>query len=379
MPPLDPTEADAPHELIATGRAARLAELVRTRLAEAPGDWGAGYLHFAALSALGRPAEAMAALDQARTLQGLLTLKDWGADLDRLRSDSGYAADLGTRLYGAGHVALACIAYRAALDAGSTEPAILLSHALSLQHQGRAEEAVEAFRSIGARFQTAAAEQFMLPALFAAEDGTRRHAVEARRWAARHAPPGAALPVTNGRAGGRPLRVGYVAPSFAQGQARQFICPSARPPRPRGGHGLRLPQSARGCGRLQGAGADARARRTGRRPGRRAGPPGSHRCAHRRLGPQQRQSPDPVRAAPGPGPGQLAELPADDRHGRDGLRHPVRLRRGRGHGGPVHRAGLAHGRRLRTPSAPIPARAARPPLASPRGTPPSAPSSIPRN
>ncbi|HEY5412908.1 MAG TPA: hypothetical protein VIJ94_19500 [Caulobacteraceae bacterium] len=218
--------ADAiPSELIAGGRADILIQRCRAGIAAAPGDHVARYQLAAALCAAGEAAEAKTELDRARLLHGLLVMKQWGADLVQLQRDPGYATALAQKLYGGGHVALASLAYGAAIEAGAREPATLLSHALSLQHQGRAEEAVEAFESLGRLYPSAEVTQFALPAMFALADGTKRHAAAARRWASLHAPPRPALPFANSRAAGRPLRVGYVAPSFVQIQLRQFIAP----------------------------------------------------------------------------------------------------------------------------------------------------------
>ena len=216
---------DIPSAMIAGGQAVLLAEQCRAQIAEAPADFAARYRLAAALSACGLVAEAKAELDQARLLHGLLVMKQWGADLEQLQADAAYATALGQKLYGAGHVALASLAYGAAMEAGAREPATLLSRALSLQHQGMAEDAVETLEALGALHPTASVTQFALPALFAARDGVARHAIAARRWAAIHAPPRGALPFPNGRADERPLRIGYVAPSFVQTQARQFLAP----------------------------------------------------------------------------------------------------------------------------------------------------------
>ena len=222
------TQPDAnaiPSELIAGGRVDILVERSRACIAADPADFVGRYQLAAALSAAGRAAEAKTELDQARLLHGLLVLKQWGADLVQLERDPAYATALGQKLYGGGHVALASLAYGAAIDAGSREPATLLSRALSLQHQGLAEEAVEAFETLGRLYPSAEVTQFALPAMFAVKDGPARHAAAARRWASQYAPPRPAAPFANSRAAGRPLRIGFVAPSFVQIQVRQFIAP----------------------------------------------------------------------------------------------------------------------------------------------------------
>jgi len=211
-------------DLIASGNAGVLVLQCRAQIAENPADYMSRYQLAAALAALGDPG-AKAELDQARLLHGLLVMKQWGADLERLRRDAAYAKDIARTLYADNHVALASLAYDSAVEAGAREPSTLLSRALSLQHQGRAEDAVEAFEEAGRLYPTAEITQFALPALFAVENGPARHAAAARRWASLHAPPRHALPFANSRSPDRPLRIGYVAPSFSKTQSRQFVTP----------------------------------------------------------------------------------------------------------------------------------------------------------
>jgi predicted O-linked N-acetylglucosamine transferase (SPINDLY family) len=102
----------------------------------------------------------------------------------------------------------------------------MISWGLSLQHQGRIEEAVIAFTAAAQAHPGPKVHEFLLYALFFAEDGVRRHAAEVRRWAELHAPPvPAGPPFANPPADGRRLRVGYVAPGFMNTQVRQFVMP----------------------------------------------------------------------------------------------------------------------------------------------------------
>ena len=220
------SDAEAPpYAQIAAGEAAPLAARMAARIAATPNDCGARYVLFAALAASGQPEAARAALDEARLLHSLLTMREMGADVGRLQTDAAYAASVGQQLYGAHHVAVASVAYRAAVEAGCDDPTTLLSHALALQHQGRAEEAAATFEAIGARYPTAAISQFLLPSLFATANGEARHAAAACAWAARHAPHRPSPPFAQSRVPERALRVGYVCPNFGQNQARQFIAP----------------------------------------------------------------------------------------------------------------------------------------------------------
>ncbi len=222
IPPSDPALAC---DLIAEGHAEALAEQSRARIAEQPADYTARYQLAAALYGAGRVDEAKAELEQARLLHGLLVMKQWGADLEKLQTSSAYAVNIARALYADNHVALASLAYAAAIDAGAEDPQTLLSRALSLQHQGLAEDAVAAFEAVGRICPTAEVTQFALPALFAVDNGTVRHAAAARRWASLYAPPRPAPPFANSRSADRPLRIGYVAPSFVKTQSRQFVTP----------------------------------------------------------------------------------------------------------------------------------------------------------
>jgi protein O-GlcNAc transferase len=101
----------------------------------------------------------------------------------------------------------------------------LLMYALSLQHQGRAEEAIQVFRAAAELYPGSAAGQFLLLPHFYVQDGIARHAAEARGWIQQHTVQAPEPAFRNPPAGGRKLRVGYVAPSFTQSQVRQFIQP----------------------------------------------------------------------------------------------------------------------------------------------------------
>jgi predicted O-linked N-acetylglucosamine transferase (SPINDLY family) len=74
-------------------------------------------------------------------------------------------------------------------------------------------------------FPSSHVQQFVIyPQLFC-DDGDARHAAEAREWARRYAPAIDDGPLANPERAGRKLRIGYVAPSFAKSQLRQFIAP----------------------------------------------------------------------------------------------------------------------------------------------------------
>jgi protein O-GlcNAc transferase len=210
---------------LVSGEPLAAAETLRQLIAAQPAATGPRYWLASALAASGDGAAATAMLEEARTLHGLLLAGGMGADVPRLSRDGDYAAGVATQLYAAHHVAAASVVFGRAIAAGHVSQAGLLTYALSLQHQGRAEEAIRVFRAVLELFPSAAVHQFLLYPHFMVEDGPARYAAEARAWAERWAPE-AEDPVFEGPpATGRRLRIGYVAPAFGALQVRQFITP----------------------------------------------------------------------------------------------------------------------------------------------------------
>ncbi|WP_309091505.1 tetratricopeptide repeat protein [Phenylobacterium sp.] len=208
--------------LLAADTEAALAAFTEA-VARDPGDFEARYGLAAALMQAGEPADDV--LNDARTLQALAVVRGAGADLARLKSDPDYGRRTAMELYAQHHVACASVVWGMALGAGRIDAAGLLSYALSLQHQGRIGEAIQYLQVAVENFPSAALHQFLLfPQLFV-DGGERAHAQESRAWAARWArapePPPFQL-ATDER---RRLRIGYVAPSFATSQVRQFLAP----------------------------------------------------------------------------------------------------------------------------------------------------------
>ena len=220
----DPACVGAEHALIA-GDAPAAVLRYRGLIATAPAHIEARYGLASALAAVGEDAAASAALEDARTLHGLLLAKGAGADLNRMQADGDYAAAVGAELYAAHHVAAASVAFGRAVAAGHKSQAGLISYGLSLQHQGRAEEAIAVFRAALELYPSAAVHQFMLYPHFLVENGPARYAAEARAWAARWTPEAEAPIFANSPSAGRRLRIGYVAPAFGALQVRQFITP----------------------------------------------------------------------------------------------------------------------------------------------------------
>lgn len=184
-------------------------------------------LHYALSAALGASGDAEAAasaLLDAQTFHAHQEIVERGGDLNRIVADPNYAIAVGDQFYAQKLMGPASAAYAHAVKPGVTAQA-LLRWGLSLQHQGRMEEAVTAFTLATESAHSPGVHQFLLYACFFSEDGVRRHAEEVRRWAELYAPEPPARSFPNRKLKGRPLKVGYVAPGFRDLQLRQFILP----------------------------------------------------------------------------------------------------------------------------------------------------------
>jgi protein O-GlcNAc transferase len=216
---------NAPLTALLAGDAAAAIAGFRAAITATPADVDARYGLASALAAGGDGAGASVALEEARLLQGLLLAKDAGADLPRIERDGDYAAAVATQFYAAHHVAVASVIFGRAILAGHNSSNGLLTYALSLQHQGRAEDAIGVFRATAQLYPSAAVDQFGLFPHFMVEDGPARYAAAARAWAERWAPESENPVFANPPAEGRRLRIGYVSPAFGALQVRQFITP----------------------------------------------------------------------------------------------------------------------------------------------------------
>ena len=195
------------------------------QIAANPAQTEPRYWLASALAAAGDGAGASAALEEARLLQGLLLAKSSGADLPRIERDGDYAASIALQLYAAHHVAAASVIFGRAILAGHKSSRGLLTYGLSLQHQGRAEEAIRVFRATSELYPSPEIDQFGLYPYFMVENGPARYAAAARAWAERWAPEVETPRFANPPAEGRRLRIGYVSPAFGALQVRQFITP----------------------------------------------------------------------------------------------------------------------------------------------------------
>lgn len=212
-------------ERMLAGDAAGALDRLEPLVAQHPGEPEPRYWLASALLSLGAREAAAEAMNNAVTLHTLTAAREMNADLAAAQRDGAYANRVATTLYGNNCVAMASVFWGMAISADHVDANTLVSYALSLQHQGRIEEAIQVFRAAAETFPSPGVGQFLLfPHVFA-EDGDRRFADEARAWAKRYAPSGAAARFANPPSAGRKLRIGYVAPNFSGSQLRQFVTP----------------------------------------------------------------------------------------------------------------------------------------------------------
>jgi protein O-GlcNAc transferase len=192
-----------------------------------PTDPESRYWLYSALAAAGEPEAARQALDEARTLHAVAEIRAAGADMARFQTDRAYCAQIGYQLYAAKLMGEASAALGRALDFENLDPQLLLSYGLSLQHQGRMDEAIDVFTAAADIFKTADVHAFLLYPLFHAPDRLRRVSEEARKWGELYAAPVTPAKVAfgNERTAKRRLRIGYVGPSFTRNQVAQFLLP----------------------------------------------------------------------------------------------------------------------------------------------------------
>ena len=212
---------------LAAGDAAGAAEIFAAQAQAEAADYESRYWHYSALVASGQAEPANQALQEARNLHTIAALRAAGADMERIRDEKGYCAQVGLQLYAANMMGPASFCLSRALDFENLNAQTMLSYSLSLQHQGRMDEAIEAFTAAAEIFKNPQIHQFLLYPLFHAPDRLARVSQEARNWADLYAAPltPAKVAFANARTPDRRLRVGYVAPRFTGGQLAQFILP----------------------------------------------------------------------------------------------------------------------------------------------------------
>jgi predicted O-linked N-acetylglucosamine transferase (SPINDLY family) len=203
------------------GEMAQAIALLQARVLANPADYEARYWLASAAARAGAENAGQLMAD-ARTIHAHSQLVAGGVDVARLRADKAYAAQIGLNCYSQKLMAAASECYGRALDFDALDPNVMLSYGLSLQHQGRIDEAVDVFQAASEVFQAPALHQFLIYSLFFVEDRLARVAAEGRRWDALYGAPSAPPPqFKNARTADRRLRIGYVAPSLTRSQIAQ--------------------------------------------------------------------------------------------------------------------------------------------------------------
>jgi predicted O-linked N-acetylglucosamine transferase (SPINDLY family) len=206
--------------------AAAVAHL-QARILEAPSDHEARYWLASAAMAAGAADQAANILAEARAIHSHMVVAAAGADMGKFRTDKAYCATIGASLYVQKHVAVAAECFGRALDFENLDVQLLVNYGLSLQHQGRIDEAVNVFTAAAEVAVQPAVHQYLIYPLFYVEDRMARVSAEARRWGQTHAaaPLGPPPVFNNPRTADRQLRIGYVGPNFTRNQ----VAPSTVP------------------------------------------------------------------------------------------------------------------------------------------------------
>lgn len=212
---------------LAAGRPLEAVQLFDAKASENPSDHESRYWLYSALTAAGDTQTAALILEEARNLHALAVLRATKADMGRFRTDQAYCAQIGMQLYGAKLMSAASLCLGRALNFDALDPQLMISYGLSLQHQGRLREAIDVFTAAADVFASPVVHEFLLQPVFMAHIGLDRLAEESRKWGDLYAAPLTPANPTfaNPRTTDRPLRIGYVGPSFSRSQVAQFLLP----------------------------------------------------------------------------------------------------------------------------------------------------------
>lgn len=218
---------DSAVSLIRDRRPEAAIPILSERVSSVPTDLEARYWLASALLGAGRLTEHRSALTDARTFHALLLLEHNGVDIRRLEQDKIYALETGNRFYSANVMSAATLAYSFGIDLDDPRPGALIQYGLSLQHQGRVQEALDVFQLCSEISDDPNTTQFLLFPTFHAPNRDERVKRQTSDWARRaarnlNANP---LPLRNSRRTDRKLRVGYVAPAISGIQLAQFFRP----------------------------------------------------------------------------------------------------------------------------------------------------------
>ncbi|MGA0601686.1 tetratricopeptide repeat protein [Caulobacter sp. KR2-114] len=226
--------AAPPRDRLADGKArlyagdpAGAAQAFAAAAQEDPSSFEARYWLYSALVAGGDWDSANAAMEEARTMHAVSVLRGLRVDMIRFQTDKAYCAEIGRNAYAAKLMGPASVALGRGLDFDRLDATLMLNYGLSLQHQGRLREAMEVFKAASEIFANPVLHEFLLHPVFISQCGPGPLAEESRRWGDLYAPalPPHSVTFANPRNTDRPLRVGYLGPTFTRNQVRQFLLP----------------------------------------------------------------------------------------------------------------------------------------------------------
>lgn len=208
------------------GDPARAALHFHSACESSPADYESRYWLYSALAAAG-DAAAQLVLNEARNLHAHALMQASGVDMARFRVDQAYCADLGWRFYRNKIMSAASLCFGRALNFDALDPQLMLAYGLSLQHQGRLKEAIDVFALASQVFSDPVVHEFLLQPVFIAQAGLEALSRESRKWGELYAKPltPPKLEFSNPRTTDRPLRIGYIGPSFTRNQVAQFFLP----------------------------------------------------------------------------------------------------------------------------------------------------------
>jgi len=192
-----------------------------------PANYEARYWLYSALVAAGDWDGAMPALEEARLLHSIAVLRALDADMARFNTDKAYCAEIGHKAYAMKLMGPASVALGRSLDFDNLNAQHMIAYGLSLQHQGCLDRAMEVFSAAVGIFANPIVHEFMLTPVFIAQFSPEHMAEEARKWGDLYARPLTPNTATfiNSRDTNRPLRVGYIGPTFTRNQVTQFLLP----------------------------------------------------------------------------------------------------------------------------------------------------------
>ncbi len=223
QPDLDPgREIAAARREMASGRAADAVARLQALIAAAAFDPLHDYWLAAAQGAAGDWAAHHQSLKQAQTFHALKVMQAADADLARLHRDADYAVSVAEAFRDLDRMAVASVGYGRGAMSPDAQLSTLLSYGLSLQYQGRLDEAAAAFAWAHDSSPGSPAQDFLLTCLAHAEGGMGRHAEEAARWRRKFGPAPSADGFARPDPAGRPLRIGYFIPELGEAAMRSL-------------------------------------------------------------------------------------------------------------------------------------------------------------